>query len=207
MANPLFTNPFQNIYAGSKVASPVSLESQMFQPAQSTDDLFSEFYPSSEQSYIPTSSGVIGRPNAQNTAQAGMSGSNEMIRKQGDLDNKNYFGQALEAITSLNKKFGFDVGRGGPVPIAGGRGLMQNMGLNGVPYETFRASPSEYNTIEGRTLKGSEIPKETLSFGISPEMKASQAALPRLDVPEKGLVKTEDNNPNTTLYGMKSRNY
>jgi hypothetical protein len=183
-------NPFTDIYAGAQQSMPVSIGAGIFQPAQTTDEYFKQFHPSAEEGYIPSSSMVVGRPQAENTAQFGKRTSEQMIKDQEGVQNKDYFGQALEAITSLNKRFGFDSSRGTPIPIAGGRGLMQNVGIGGIPYQTFRAAPSEYNTIEGRTYTGSQIPKDTLSFGISPEMKASQAAGPSINVPAKGLPTT-----------------
>jgi hypothetical protein len=196
-------NPFTDIYAGVGSPTGISLGTGLFQQPQTTEDYFKQFHPIAEEGFIPSSSGVVGRPQAENTAQYSGRVSDKMVKDQESIGDDNYFGKAMDAITSLNKRFGVESGgRGQPVPIAGGRGLMQNIGLGGVPYQTFRATPSEYNTIEGNKYTGSQMPKETLSFGISPEMKASQAALPKLNLPEKGIFEIKDNNLNTTLMGL-----
>jgi hypothetical protein len=197
-----YPNPFSSIYSKVGYNQPGRGFSQPITFASPTTEDFDMSMPDILSKDLGLSSSAFQSTDARNTAQKSMAQSNAMVGQKDDLGNKDYFGQALSAITSLNKRFGFDVGGGQPIPIAGGRGLMLNRGLRGVPYQTFRATPSEYNTIEGKTLTGSEIPKQTMSFGISQEMKNSQAALPRLDVPATGITQTEDNNPNTTMLGL-----
>jgi hypothetical protein len=173
-------NPFSSIYSQTDFGKQAS--------AYPTTENFDISMPDVLSRDLGLSSMPFQSSDARNTAQKSMAQSDSMMRQREDLHSKDYFGQALEAITSLNKRFGVDTSAGIPVP--GERGIRQRTSVTGLPYYTFRATPSEYNTIEGRTYTGSQIPKETLSFGISPEMKASQAELPRLNVPAKGLFDT-----------------
>lgn len=174
-------NPFTDIYAGAGSPTSISLGTGLFQQPQTTEDYFKQFHPSVEEGFIPSSSGVIGRPQAENTAQYSDRASKQMVKDQESLGDDNYFGKAMEAITSLNKRFGVDASGGIPVP--GEKNIRQRTSVYGTPYYTVKTSPTEYNTIEGQTFKGSQIPKETLSFGISPEMKASQAYRTPLNLP------------------------
>jgi hypothetical protein len=172
-------NPFSDIYAGAGSPTSISLGTGLFQQPQTTDEYFKEFHPSMQGGFIPSSSGVVGRPQAENVAQYSGRASDQMVKDQESVGDDNYFGKAYEAINSLNQKFRtgqeerkYEAGQ----YIRGGHGLKYNVGPNGVPYYTMDTSPTELHTIDGQTITGRENVRKyekSREIGMTPEKRTA----------------------------------
>ena len=125
-----FLQNLQNKYSGERPMD-ISMGQLSYLPSPTTDEYVAKGFSTS-------SSGVVGRPNAQNAAQNGMAGMDDLM-------------EAYKAIHEMA------TGTRG-VPLPGASDIKLHYGAGGQRYYTSDVSPREHRDISGNIVK--DAPEE-----------------------------------------------
>jgi len=125
-----FLQNLQNKYSGERPMD-INIGQLSYQPSPTTDEY-------EAKGFNASSSGVVGRPSAQNAAQSGMAGMNDLM-------------DAYKAIHEMT------TGTRG-VPLPGSTDIKLHYGAGGQQYYTTDVSPKEHRDISGNIVK--DAPEE-----------------------------------------------
>jgi hypothetical protein len=142
-----FLQNLQNKYSGERPMD-ISMGQLFYQPSPTTDEYVAKGFSTS-------SSGVVGRPSAQNSAQNGMAGMDDLM-------------EAYKAIHEMA------TGTRG-VPLPGSSDIRLHYGASGQRYYTADGSPKEHRDISGNIVKDAPEEGFKLRSGISDRIIDSQS--------------------------------
>lgn len=142
-----FLQNLQNKYSGERPMD-ISMGQLSYQPSPTTDEYVAKGFSTS-------SSGVLGRPSAQNAAQNGMAGMDDLM-------------EAYKAIHEMA------TGTRG-VPLPGASDIKLHYGAGGQVYRTVDTSAREHRDVSGNLVKDAPEEGFKMRSGISNRIIDSQS--------------------------------